>query len=143
MLPMLKEIMKFTDADKVKAAFASLQPRLFGSWDRALHGAGLDAEEVSRYRKWDADTVVFNQNLELGSLAPAAHADGPMNEQERAAILLQAKQAGIDAVFGPEMTEPRPLAEIVAGVTEPSQSSGKKPSSSGSPRSLPRSAPPR
>jgi uncharacterized membrane protein YebE (DUF533 family) len=49
----------------------------------------------------------------------AAHADGPMNEQERAAILLQAKQAGIDAVFGPEMTEPRPLAEIVAGVTEP------------------------
>src|SRR5829696_10214639 len=43
-----------------KAAFASLQPRLFGSWDRALHGAGLDAEEVSRYRKWDADTVVFH-----------------------------------------------------------------------------------
>src|SRR5687768_15344045 len=24
-----------------KAAFASLQPRLFGSWDRALHGSGL------------------------------------------------------------------------------------------------------
>jgi hypothetical protein len=43
-----------------KAAFASLQPRLFGSWDRALHGAGLDADEVSRYRKWDADTVVFH-----------------------------------------------------------------------------------
>jgi uncharacterized membrane protein YebE (DUF533 family) len=49
----------------------------------------------------------------------AAHADGPMNEQERAAILLQAKQAGIDAVFGPEMTQPRPLVEIVAGVTDP------------------------
>jgi hypothetical protein len=46
-----------------KAAFASLQPRLFGSWDRALHGAGLDAEEVSRYRKWDADTVVFHLKL--------------------------------------------------------------------------------
>src|SRR5215207_11523031 len=41
-----------------KAAFASLQPRLFGSWDRALHGAGLDAEEVSRYRKWNKDTIV-------------------------------------------------------------------------------------
>lgn len=41
-----------------KAAFASLQPRLFGSWDRALHAAGLDADEVSRYRKWSADTVV-------------------------------------------------------------------------------------
>src|SRR5688500_772693 len=26
-----------------KAAFASLQPRLFGRWDRAIHAAGLDA----------------------------------------------------------------------------------------------------
>ncbi len=42
-----------------KAAFASLQLRLFGSWDRALHAAGLDADEVSRYRKWTADTIVF------------------------------------------------------------------------------------
>jgi hypothetical protein len=41
-----------------KAAFASLQPRLFGSWDRALHGAGLDADEVNRYRKWDKNTVI-------------------------------------------------------------------------------------
>ena len=49
----------------------------------------------------------------------AANADGPMNEQERAAILLQARQAGVDAVFEPEMTQPRPLAEIVAGVTDP------------------------
>lgn len=42
-----------------KAAFASLQPRLFGSWDRALHAAGLDADEVNRYRKWNKDTIVF------------------------------------------------------------------------------------
>jgi hypothetical protein len=42
-----------------RAAFASLQPRLFGRWDRALHAAGLDADEVSRYRKWDRNTVVF------------------------------------------------------------------------------------
>src|SRR3954454_6502458 len=41
-----------------KAAFASLQPRLFGSWDRALHGAGLDADEINRYRKWDKQTIV-------------------------------------------------------------------------------------
>ena len=41
-----------------KAAFASLQPRLFGSWDRALSAAGLDADEVSRYRKWDKSTIV-------------------------------------------------------------------------------------
>ena len=31
-----------------KAAFASLQTRLFGSWDRALHGAGLDADAHHR-----------------------------------------------------------------------------------------------
>lgn len=41
-----------------KAAFASLQPRLFGSWDRALHAAGLDADEVNRYRKWTKETIV-------------------------------------------------------------------------------------
>jgi hypothetical protein len=41
-----------------KAAFAALQPRLFGSWDRALHAAGLDADDINRYRKWTRDTVV-------------------------------------------------------------------------------------
>ncbi len=42
-----------------KAAFASLQMRLFGSWDRALHAAGLDAGDINRYRKWDKQTIVF------------------------------------------------------------------------------------
>jgi uncharacterized membrane protein YebE (DUF533 family) len=42
-----------------------------------------------------------------------------MNDQERAAIMLQARESGIDAVFGPEMDTPRPLAEIVDGVTDP------------------------
>src|SRR5580765_977651 len=42
-----------------KAAFASLQPRLFGSWDRALHAAGLDADEVNRYRKWDKARIMW------------------------------------------------------------------------------------
>ena len=41
-----------------RAAFASLQPRLFGSWDRALHAAGLDADDINRYRKWTRDTIV-------------------------------------------------------------------------------------
>jgi hypothetical protein len=40
-----------------KAAFASLQGRLFGSWDRALQAAGLDAAEVSRYRRWDRHSI--------------------------------------------------------------------------------------
>lgn len=41
-----------------RAAFASLQQRLFGSWDRALHAAGLDADEISRYRRWDRNTII-------------------------------------------------------------------------------------
>lgn len=68
-----------------KAAFASLQPRLFGSWDRALHAAGLDADEVSRYRRWDRETIVFElkeryrdgEPLNSGALQredPGAHA---------------------------------------------------------------------
>ncbi|HEY7091370.1 MAG TPA: hypothetical protein VH518_24955 [Tepidisphaeraceae bacterium] len=42
-----------------RAAFAALQPRLFGRWDRALHAAGLDADDVARYRTWDRNTIVF------------------------------------------------------------------------------------
>jgi hypothetical protein len=40
-----------------KAAFASLQKRLFGKWDRALSASGLDADDVNRYRKWDRNTI--------------------------------------------------------------------------------------
>jgi hypothetical protein len=45
--------------DLARAAFASLQPRLFGRWVRALHAAGLDANDVSMYRTWDRNTVLF------------------------------------------------------------------------------------
>jgi hypothetical protein len=44
--------------DLGKAGFAAMQPRLFGSWDRALHAAGLDADDINQYRKWTKDTVV-------------------------------------------------------------------------------------
>lgn len=68
-----------------KAAFASLQPRLFGSWDRALTAAGLDADEVNKYRKWNKDTIIFelrarskdHSSLNSGSLQreePGLHA---------------------------------------------------------------------
>ena len=42
-----------------RAAFAALQRRLFGGWDRALHAAGLDADDVSIYRSWDRNMVLF------------------------------------------------------------------------------------
>lgn len=51
----------------------------------------------------------------------AANADGVMNDQERAAVLQQAQAAGVRDVLDREMAQARPLAEIVAGVTDPSQ----------------------
>ena len=42
-----------------RAAFAAIQPRLFGKWERALSAAGLDSDMVSRYRKWDRQEIVF------------------------------------------------------------------------------------
>ncbi|HZL36706.1 MAG TPA: hypothetical protein VFC78_15410 [Tepidisphaeraceae bacterium] len=42
-----------------KAAFAALQPRLFGSWDRALTAAGLDADDVNIYRKWRKESITL------------------------------------------------------------------------------------
>ena len=45
--------------DLSRAAFAAIQGRLFGKWDRALHAAGLDADDVVMYRAWSRDTVIF------------------------------------------------------------------------------------
>jgi hypothetical protein len=41
------------------AAFAAIQPRLFGRWDRALQAAGLDADDISPYRKWNRHSIIF------------------------------------------------------------------------------------
>ena len=61
--------------------------------------------------------------LRLVQLAvSAASADGVMTEKERAAILQQAKAAGVADIVEREMNHRRPLAEIVAGVTDPAQS---------------------
>jgi hypothetical protein len=46
------------DGELRRAAFASLQRRLFGQWDKALHASGLDPEDISRYRKWGRSEVV-------------------------------------------------------------------------------------
>jgi hypothetical protein len=42
-----------------RAAFAATQTRLFGRWDRALQAAGLDADDVSPYRRWNRETILF------------------------------------------------------------------------------------
>jgi uncharacterized membrane protein YebE (DUF533 family) len=48
----------------------------------------------------------------------AANADGAMTEKERAVVLQQAQASGVRDVVERELNHPRPLAEIVAGVTD-------------------------
>jgi uncharacterized membrane protein YebE (DUF533 family) len=50
----------------------------------------------------------------------AARADGRLEDSERAAILEQARAVGAEAVVQQEIAQPRPLAEIVAGIADPS-----------------------
>jgi uncharacterized membrane protein YebE (DUF533 family) len=65
---------------------------------------------------------VSDQALQIVRLAiSAAHADGSVSDEERAAILEQARTAGVDGVVEQELTQPRPLAEIVAGVNDDGQ----------------------
>lgn len=88
----------------------------------AVPGSAPTETPVPPIPNVSAPTAVAPDAMRMMRLAiSAAHADGPMNEQERAAILLQAKKAGIENVFGPEITQPRPLAEIVAGVNDPAE----------------------
>ena len=51
----------------------------------------------------------------------AAHADGSVSDTERAAILDQARTAGVSGIVDAEMQQPRPLAEVVAGVSDAAQ----------------------
>jgi uncharacterized membrane protein YebE (DUF533 family) len=61
----------------------------------------------------DADT------LRLVRLAvSAANADGAMNEKERSALVGQLTAAGAAALLEPELAQPRPLPEIIAGVDD-------------------------
>ena len=51
----------------------------------------------------------------------AANADGSVSDVERAAILDQAQKAGVGDIVDAEMRQPRPLAEIVSGVSDTAQ----------------------
>jgi uncharacterized membrane protein YebE (DUF533 family) len=51
----------------------------------------------------------------------AAYADGSVSDAERAAILEQAKTAGVGEIVEAEMQSPRPLAEIVSGISDAAQ----------------------
>ena len=49
----------------------------------------------------------------------AAGADGHLGPEEREQILAEARRAGAEDLVGQELAAPRPLAEIVGGVTDP------------------------
>jgi uncharacterized membrane protein YebE (DUF533 family) len=67
-------------------------------------------------------TAVSPEALRIVRLAiSAANADGTVSEVERTAILDQAKTAGVADLVEAEMQQPRPLAEIVSGVSDASQ----------------------
>lgn len=49
----------------------------------------------------------------------AAKADGTLSDRERAAIMDKARDAGLESIVEAELTETRPLADIVRGVSDP------------------------
>lgn len=67
-------------------------------------------------------SAVSPETLRIVRLAiSAANADGSVSEVERAAIVDQAKTAGVADIIETEMRQPRPLAEIVSGVSDAGQ----------------------
>ena len=51
----------------------------------------------------------------------AAQADGALSPPERDTVLARAREAGMADLVERELQQPRPLAEIVAGVGDPAQ----------------------
>jgi uncharacterized membrane protein YebE (DUF533 family) len=49
----------------------------------------------------------------------AARADGELGPKERERILAEAREVGAGALVERELESPRPLGEVVAGVTDP------------------------
>jgi uncharacterized membrane protein YebE (DUF533 family) len=51
----------------------------------------------------------------------AAQADGALSPEERETVLARAREVGMAELIERELQQPRPLAEIVAGIGDPSQ----------------------
>ena len=67
-------------------------------------------------------STVSPEALRIVRLAiSAAYADGSVSDTERAAILDHAKTAGVGEIVEAEMQQPRPLAEVVSGISDAAQ----------------------
>jgi len=51
----------------------------------------------------------------------AARCDGVLGEKEKAAILAQAREIGVENLVESELARPLPLSQIVAGVSDPAE----------------------
>jgi uncharacterized membrane protein YebE (DUF533 family) len=88
----------------------------------AVPGAGARAAAPppipSTANAGEEDDVGHSEALRLVRLAiSAAAADGMLNDAERAAIVQQATAHGLGDVVEHELANPRPLADVVSGVT--------------------------
>ena len=67
-------------------------------------------------------STVSPEALRIVRLAiSSAYADGSVSDSERAAILDHAKTAGVGEIVEAEMQQPRPVAEIVSGISDAAQ----------------------
>jgi uncharacterized membrane protein YebE (DUF533 family) len=86
----------------------------------AAHGAPAAMPPPLPTQPGAAAADVAPDALRMVRLAiAAANADGMMNEQDRAAVIEQARAAGAEPMVEAELAQRRPLAEIVAGVSDP------------------------
>jgi uncharacterized membrane protein YebE (DUF533 family) len=110
--------------------FETLQQQRSGQWGGgAVPGGSQTARPQSVMSgplpplPGSAAPGVDTEALRLVQLAiSAANADGVMSDKERAAVLQQAHSAGVGDVVERELNQRRPLAEIIAGITDPAQS---------------------
>jgi len=85
-------------------------------------GGSGGSEGLSSVGSPGAASTVSPEALRIVRLAiSAAYADGSVSDVERAAILDQAKTAGVSDIVEAELQQPRPLAEIVSGVSDAAQ----------------------
>ena len=105
--------------------FETLQQQGGGQWGGVAAPAGAQPAvggPVPPLPGGAAAPGVDAEALRLVQLAiSAANADGVMGDKERAAVLQQAQSAGVGDVVERELNQRRPLAEIVAGVTDQAQ----------------------
>ncbi len=115
-----------------KAAFAALQPRLFGSWDRALHAAGLDADDINQYRKWTRDTVVSELKARHRESMPlnsgAIQKDDPSLHAAAVRHFVSYDHALRAAKLDPEKVRQRKMwdrAEVIKGLKSAKKTGGR------------------